>query len=57
MKSTGYLLEFRCRLMHMWTDKFMTKGDIEQWGKRIIFPNESESEVAQSCPTLCDPMD
>ena len=20
-------------------------------------PNESESEVAQSCPTLCDPMD
>ena len=35
----------------------MTKGDIEQWGKRIIFPNESESEVAQLCPTLCDPMD
>lgn len=43
MKSTGYLLEFRCRLMHMWTDS-LTKGDTEQWGKRIIFPNERYQE-------------
>ena len=39
MKSTGYFLEFRCRLMHMWTDS-LTKGDTEQWGNMIIFPNE-----------------
>ena len=24
---------------------------------RTVFHSESESEVAQSCPTLCDPMD
>ena len=26
------------------------------WGK-YLFETESESEAAQSCPTLCDPMD
>ena len=26
------------------------------WGKYLL-EAESESEVAQSCPTLCDPMD
>ena len=25
--------------------------------KWLVKKNESESEVAQSCPTLCDPMD
>ena len=24
---------------------------------KMLFKHESESEVAQSCPTLCDPMD
>lgn len=43
MKSTGYFLEFRCRLMHMWTDS-LTKGDTEQWGNMIIFPNERYQE-------------
>ena len=26
-------------------------------GRKSLFNNESESEVAQLCPTLCDPMD
>ena len=25
--------------------------------QRLIYIDESESEVTQSCPTLCDPMD
>ena len=27
------------------------------WGRFQFLHSESESEVAQSCPTLCDPMD
>ena len=36
----------------------------QRWGYQFLFPfffpgyeSESESEVAQPCPTLCDPMD
>ena len=30
---------------------------IKEWGKKYqALQNESESEVAQLCPTLCDPM-
>ena len=28
-----------------------------KWSLRNRRPHESESEVAQSCPTLCNPMD
>ena len=30
---------------------------LEEWGLNHWTTRESESEVAQSCPTLCDPMD
>ena len=28
-----------------------------EWGEQLREPRESEVKVAQSCPTLCDPMD
>ena len=35
---------------------FPSPGDLPDPGIELLFL-ESESEVAQSCPTLCDPMD
>ena len=34
----------------------MFKGPTAQW-LQLEWVSESESEVAQSCPTLCDPID
>ena len=41
---------------------FSSPGDLPDPGIKPQFqadslPSESESEVAQSCPTLCDPVD
>ena len=50
-----YILSFNCFII------FSTKENCNQSVKiscdlRLFFISESESEVTQSCPTLCDPM-
>ena len=37
--------------------KSRNRRNIPQHNKSYIWQSESESEVAQSCPTLCDPVD
>ena len=39
------------------TSELYIKSILQVWKTRIIIDSESESEVAQSCPTLSDPLD
>ena len=53
---------FSCSLLQSWNQPFSPGAMLFVTFYQIFIltqslPSESESEVAQSCPTLCDPMD
>ena len=54
----SYILHDNTKILHKSTEKLELLYFFLMYLKKLFTElNESESEVAQSCPTLCDPMD